>query len=404
MKRAQSLLEITLCLERTGSLLAIILCVVLALAGGRLWGAEASRPKDDPFAAMEKNFDEQARKMEKNFDAQTAALEKEWDRLEKEQNAAWEKMAREIENRWRDQVLSTEKVWVDYDPDLASRSRVDFDKGKITVEVLIPADEKDPKKAGKDKIAQKFEQIYKQKDEETSQSILAGQIQTSTGQTLSDAILDQFVHQDVVPHARLEPQPILSEDGQEHYKVSVNVAMVPEHLRIRAERYRGDVLENANRHGVPPELILAIIHTESSFNPRARSRAGAYGLMQLIPRHAARDSWLYLHPGEDRIIEPAYLLDPRNNIELGAAYLFLLSNQYMSDVGDPVKREYAVIAGYNWGPPMVRKRFVESYPVNSMPPQQAYERLKMVSPDETRDYLDRVTTRKKIYAPMFTTE
>jgi hypothetical protein len=39
-----------------------------------------------------------------------------------------------------------------------------------------------------------------------------------------------------------------------------------------------------------------------------------------------------------------------------------------------------------------------------MPPQQAYERLKMVSPAETRDYLDRVTTRKKIYAPMFTTK
>jgi membrane-bound lytic murein transglycosylase C len=126
--------------------------------------------------------------------------------------------------------------------------------------------------------------------------------------------------------------------------------------------------------------------------------------MQLIPRHAARDSWLYLHPGEDRVIEPAYLLDPRNNIELGAAYLFLLSNRYMSDVADPVKREYAVIAGYNWGPPMVRKNFVESHPVNTMPPQQAYERLKMVSPDETRDYLDRVTTRKKIYAPMFTTK
>jgi soluble lytic murein transglycosylase-like protein len=64
----------------------------------------------------------------------------------------------------------------------------------------------------------------------------------------------------------------------------------------------------AQRHGVDRDLVMAVIAVESSFNPMARSRKGAIGLMQLMPRTAAD------YGVSDRA-------DPAQNIEAGTRYL-----------------------------------------------------------------------------------
>src|SRR5438046_2401072 len=69
-----------------------------------------------------------------------------------------------------------------------------------------------------------------------------------------------------------------------------------------------------NRYGVSPDLIVAIIEAESSFNPRAVSRRGARGLMQLMPGTAAT-----LGVGDP--------FDPRENIEAGVRHLRALMDQ-----------------------------------------------------------------------------
>src|SRR5213080_4777589 len=70
-----------------------------------------------------------------------------------------------------------------------------------------------------------------------------------------------------------------------------------------------------NRYGVSPDLIVAIIEAESSFNPRAVSRRGARGLMQLMPGTAAT-----LGVGDP--------FDPRENIEAGVRHLRALMDQF----------------------------------------------------------------------------
>ena len=85
----------------------------------------------------------------------------------------------------------------------------------------------------------------------------------------------------------------------------------------------------AARHRVPPRLVAAIVAVESEFNPRAVSRRGAQGLMQLMPATAAS-------------VDVQDLFDARENIEGGVRHLRVLMDRYHNDL--PV-----VLAAYNAG-------------------------------------------------------
>jgi hypothetical protein len=87
--------------------------------------------------------------------------------------------------------------------------------------------------------------------------------------------------------------------------------------------------EVATRHRVPPRLVAAIVAVESEFNPRAVSRRGAQGLMQLMPATAASVS-----------VQDSF--DARENIEGGVRHLRALMDRYHHDL--PL-----VLAAYNAG-------------------------------------------------------
>jgi len=96
------------------------------------------------------------------------------------------------------------------------------------------------------------------------------------------------------------------------------------HVRAAAEKYE-----------IPAALIKAVMAAESAFNPRAVSRKGAQGLMQLMPdtarELAVRDVW-----------------DPAQNIDGGARYLRKLWTQYDGDL-------FRTLSAYNAGPEAVRR-------------------------------------------------
>ncbi|MFP1528431.1 murein transglycosylase domain-containing protein [Escherichia coli] len=70
---------------------------------------------------------------------------------------------------------------------------------------------------------------------------------------------------------------------------SVTINMVPNHLDKRAHKYLGMVRQASRKYGVDESLILAIMQTESSFNPYAVSRSDALGLMQVVQHTAGKD-------------------------------------------------------------------------------------------------------------------
>ncbi len=91
----------------------------------------------------------------------------------------------------------------------------------------------------------------------------------------------------------------------------------------------------AAKHNLPTNLVKAVIQTESGGNPRAVSRVGAMGLMQLMPANVR----------EAGISDP---FDPEQNIAAGTRQLADLMGQYHGDLD-------LALAGYNAGPGNVRR-------------------------------------------------
>ena len=119
------------------------------------------------------------------------------------------------------------------------------------------------------------------------------------------------------------------------------------------KRFSGKIAEVAQRHEVPEALLHALITIESVYDPNAVSRAGAVGLMQLMPATARRYGVYNRH-------------DPTANLSAGTRYLKDLLTRFDNDV------ELA-LAGYNAG-----EKAVEKYD-NQIPPYQ-----------ETQEYVRKV--------------
>jgi hypothetical protein len=120
----------------------------------------------------------------------------------------------------------------------------------------------------------------------------------------------------------------------------------------RGDDLRALAVSTARRHGLDPELVLAVVSVESAFRPGAVSAKGAQGLMQLMPRTA-----------ESLGVEDAF--DPEQNLDGGTRHLGFLLSLYEGDVE-------RALAAYNAGEGAVARH-------GGVPPYR-----------ETREYVKRV--------------
>ncbi len=128
-----------------------------------------------------------------------------------------------------------------------------------------------------------------------------------------------------------------------------------------SSKYEDLIREHADRHGVSPDLVRAVIQAESGFNPRAVSPKGAMGLMQLMPATA-------------RELGVANPFHPDDNIRAGTFYLATLLARFDQDV-------VRALAAYNAGAGRV-----DQY--NGVPPYR-----------ETQDYVKKITAATKAATP-----
>ncbi|EFE96170.1 membrane-bound lytic murein transglycosylase MltC [Serratia odorifera] len=312
--------------------------------------------------------------------------------------------AHNIENIWglNEVLIAGPKDYVKYTDQYLTRSHINFDAGTITFETISPTDPADSlRKAivttllmGDDPSSV---DLYSDANDIqiSKEPFLYGQVLDNNGEAIRwEWRASHFA--DYLVQNKLQKRT-----SGLHVIYSVTVQLVPNHLDKRAHKYLPMVRKAAEKYGVEESLILAIMQTESSFNPYAVSGSDALGLMQVMQHTAGKD--VFKMRGKWGTPSRSYLFDPANNIDTGTAYLAILQNNYLGGIQNPTSRRYAVITAYNGGAGSVLRVFSSDRTkavsiINGMQPGDVYTTLASKHPaGESRRYLVKVNNAQKSY-------
>lgn len=385
------------------------------------WSSGSTAPADD-FLSSQRAFQQQRtdeqqsfEEHKKEFDAYKKKLLEEFDAYKAAAAKVWGK---------KDAQISTRETWVEYDRGMTERSAVDFENGSVKVEIAV-APGTDPAAIEKqlaDAIqklmtrpadSRDLGQILLKPDDKPKHGIkpLDGMVQDKDGREVTPERSAEFAR-DLVRN--LATSTRTGTDGRSRLVAGVQFGLVPDHIRKRADRFRDRVRIESSERKIPPELVLAVIESESYFNPMAQSHVPAFGLMQLVPTSGGREAYRFVN-GRDGIPTPSFLFNPDNNITLGAGYLHVLYHRYFANVEDRAARLWCAIAGYNTGPSNVLRAFGGKYEravhgsranwekqayqkLNAMTPEQVFGQLRANLPyEETRHYVKKVRERMDKY-------
>jgi membrane-bound lytic murein transglycosylase C len=364
-------------------------------------------------------------KWKQDVDAELDAYQ---ERVEKERKE-WKEYVNKVRGQWGEYTGSTPKAWAEYSNDLKSLSVVDFENNYIEIATIVDTDNKAKSEA---QIQKRFEEMLAAKEEGSNNNLLAGQIkfeqkanfvkpvkkkvivekQIKKDKKVYKAVTQEnqkkFVKETV--NKKLKKEVIIGDDGRARTKYSVTLEMVPNSIQIRAKKYMDLIQKYSKKYDLDPALIMALIHTESAFNPKAFSRRPdgtpmACGLMQIIPSQAGRDAHKALF-GKDKIVKPEYLFDPERNLAMGTWYVRWLTKWWNriekkkhGKASSVIKNEYFTISSYNQGMGTILNKAYKPRKLNEQSDSKTYDILTSdrAIPEEGRHYLERVNKRKKLY-------
>ncbi|KAA1153872.1 DUF3393 domain-containing protein [Pseudoalteromonas sp. FUC4] len=369
---------------------------------------------------------------EAEFEAFLKARQSEFSQYEQQQKQEFEAFVsawhdaqgaylKQVTQKWQDPNLPSSKVWVKYSDDLNKRTSVNFESGEVVVELLNSQNNEQAVEYAKDQLNE-LSQVTVDKTLANDPVYIAANNTinsksfTSTGKPLNRKI-EQSKSPTTIQPKNIAEQTVLSTEIVEEVltakapvitkqkdRVTISYQLPANTLSNQAKRYLPDVLQQAKRYNLDPALLLAIIHTESSFNPLARSPIPAFGLMQIVPTSAGKDVSKFLQ-GKPLLLSPEYLFQADNNVEAGSTYVHILSNRYFKNVRNEQSRIYMSIAAYNTGPGNVAKTLSgskslnqASIAANSMSADKVYTLMVNNLPaQETRNYLQKVVKRTAYY-------
>jgi len=194
------------------------------------------------------------------------------------------------------------------------------------------------------------------------------------------------------------------DDSGNPEKIRIKIKFINGYQKQILNRHFEDIQRIANDFEIPVSTVLAIMETESSFNPRATSPIPAFGLMQVVPKTAGIDAYRHVY-GEKKVVSAEFLYDELNNIMMGTAYFNLLDNRYLRDISNGESRFYCAVASYNTGVGNLAKTFTgekniraAANVINAMEPNEVYEFLIENLPAlETQNYLRKIVKRAEKY-------
>lgn len=357
------------------------------------------------------------------FESYKSSVEDEFESYQKAIEGVYKTYARELGAYWEEPELSSKKRWVSYSKDKMTVSKVDFEKEEITLQSIASSKEEAEERlrdALKTVVTTDTQKAQQEDPLEGMLKEVAPPPSLVTDTVEREPILASVIFEEKEPpkekvdsyvenKIRYTPIEVKESPKVKGARVyTLNVKLPSDSMIKRSKLYYDEVRRHSKRQEIPLELIFAIMHSESSFNPRARSHVPAYGLMQIVPQTAGIDTYLFLYD-EKRLVSAEYLYNTKNNITMGSAYLHILYYKYLSKIKDPQSRLYCTIAAYNTGAGNVARTFVgtndtakAALVINDMSSEEVYRRLiKDLKYDETREYLKKVTQRMASYKKVY---
>ncbi len=318
-----------------------------------------------------------------------------------------------VKKKWgkKETRLPERKTYVKYTKQYKSRAIVDFEQGEIIVETLDENADTSLKNAiiatlltpedpaSVDVFSDKAVNLNSK-----SSPFLLGLVLNDAGQEIATPELAASFADKIL--LRAETRKIQTENGKKPVRYVV-FQMVANFEDRKAQKYLQLVRKYAKRYNISPSLVLGVMRTESSFNPHAVSETPAYGLMQLVPSSGGREAYRRAR-NEDTAPSKDYLFNAENNIELGTAYLSVLTYDHLDGVDDRASRDFCVISAYNTGPGNVMRAFTDAkgkqrfqdglQQINRLTSAQVFQALREKLPyAETRIYLPTVNLNRKRY-------
>jgi membrane-bound lytic murein transglycosylase C len=319
-----------------------------------------------------------------------------------EQDNGFIKYKTKIEKLWNEFKESTPTEWVTYNKDFSGRSKVDFKTGMIQISAIVVSNTEEAKQS----LTKQLSAILSEKTKDNI-TILKGQISNpvNPSKELSKKNLSKIK---IKLLKKIHKTKLKGKDGKIRIKYTINLKMVKNHLQKRIKMFKLQIEKNCEKFKINPDLALAIIHTESYFNPKAYNRKGnAYGLMQIVPKYAGKIMNKRLNHINSEPL-PSYLFNPNNNLKMGIGYLRWLANNKWSDIHNKTNLEYCLIASYNGGPGSIyqamtgKRRKISQKKwdkmiknLNQMDSKKLFKHLRRKIPfKETREYLNTVVRRE----------
>jgi membrane-bound lytic murein transglycosylase C len=230
---------------------------------------------------------------------------------------------------------------------------IDFDRGLITISAV---NEDQAKQAA-------IEILLTQIDPEVIDASTASDLGLINSKNQQPFFYEQILDQDGLPIASVWRAnrfiDYLVARKNDNDPTHLVIPMTRQYKVIAGKKYVNFAKRASAKHMIPTPLIMAIMEIESSFNPLARSRSNALGLMQIKADTAGKDYFAIIN-GYNHTPTSAYLYNPENNVEVGTGYLSILADHYLGGIYHPQKLQYAIIASYNGGAGNLYKSLVRS--------------------------------------------
>lgn len=433
----------------TGLMACLLLSMPAANAVGRF--AEIDAVLDNTFSEQQ---------TEKDYQDFVFAYMAEYEHWRVDYLKEFDKYRAEIIEKWGVGEVSQPRKNVEYSADQNIKTVIDYDKSEVSVSILVDKNLTDEE--AKVEVAKQVESLVAKADTTAAEAIATADPQATAEikitevefsveneQQAKQVIIDQTkaqlreidkesdkaqltkndsVSADMIEQVSIQKKKKLLEiakerlvsvsddyEKQRHQQktqltdkkiVEYKVALAKNGLSSRANAVVDFAQTEGDRWQVSSALIMAVIHSESSFDPKATSPIPAYGLMQIVPTTAGYDvNQIVRHKSEP--MTSGELYTPNINVETGAAYLNILNKRYLKSIENDESRLYCVIAAYNTGAGNVAKAFnadgarnirKASKIINQMSPDEVYQHLLVNLPyDETKHYLKKVSSRIDLY-------